>query len=430
MRFKLLIVKYFLQLRLQRILLQHSRKLPLWQGRKLLQHLENVARRSPFYREIQEKKEALPLMNKSSYMDAFDQINMAGIRKEEALRVAMEAERSRDFSPTIGKITVGLSSGTSGNRGVFLVSEDERARWVGAMLDRVLGWSFRKRRLAFFLRANSNLYESGRSSLLEFGFFDLLLPIQVHIERLRSFQPHILVAPASVLLKIAEACKAGSLSLDCHKIISVAEVLEEADKAYMEAIWGQKIHQVYQCTEGFLGYTCAEGTLHLNEDMVIFEKKEIEGGRFHPVIYDFTRMTQPMLRYELNDLLHPRPDPCPCGSVFMAIDRIEGRSDDCFLMDTAEGQRITLFPDVLRHVVLGADSRFRSYLMEQTSASEIHLWIDVEAQQFESSCEQLRRALDAFFQEQHIREIRYTFTLGLPELKDQKLRRIKRSYHA
>ena len=37
----------------------------------------------------------------------------------------IKSEENRDFSPTIKGITVGLSSGTSGNRGVFLASEKE-----------------------------------------------------------------------------------------------------------------------------------------------------------------------------------------------------------------------------------------------------------------------------------------------------------------
>ena len=150
-------------------------------------------------------------------MKDFDLINTVKIQKTKALELALEAEKSRDFSPMIGEITIGLSSGTSGNTGMFLVSSKERARWVAGILDRVLGFSFRKRKVAFFLRANSNLYESARSKLLEFSFFDIMKPIQSHIAKLNQSQPEILVAQPSVLRSIAKAQSSGALKLSLNK---------------------------------------------------------------------------------------------------------------------------------------------------------------------------------------------------------------------
>jgi hypothetical protein len=45
-------------------------------------------------------------------------------------------------------LTVGLSSGTSGNRGVFLVSRAERLRWAGILLGRALPGHLLKRLLS------------------------------------------------------------------------------------------------------------------------------------------------------------------------------------------------------------------------------------------------------------------------------------------
>ena len=44
------------------------------------------------------------------------------IFKKEAEDFAIMAEKTRIFSPKLKGITVGLSSGTSGKRGIFLVS--------------------------------------------------------------------------------------------------------------------------------------------------------------------------------------------------------------------------------------------------------------------------------------------------------------------
>ena len=149
--------------------------------------------------------EAFPIMKKQSFMANFNVINTAGIALDQALKVAQDAETSRDFSSEINKVTVGLSSGTSGNRGVFLASESERAQWVATIIDRVLGFSLKKRNVAFFLRANSNLYESVKSRLIQFNFFDLLEPLPQHVDRLNSLKPNILVAQPSMLLLLAKA---------------------------------------------------------------------------------------------------------------------------------------------------------------------------------------------------------------------------------
>ena len=76
---------------------------------------------------------------------------------------------------------MGLSSGTSGSQGAFLVSRAERLQWAGVVLRRLLpGWPaglLRRQRVAFVLRAEGQLYRSVSSSRLHFEFLDLLRPV-------------------------------------------------------------------------------------------------------------------------------------------------------------------------------------------------------------------------------------------------------------
>ena len=143
---------------------------------------------SPYYSDLLKNNQKFPTMKKKLFMEFFDSINTVGIKKEEALKLAFESEKTRDFSPSIKNISIGLSSGTSGNRGVFLTSKIEKAIWVGAILDRVIGFSLKKRKVAFFLRANNNLYQAVKSGLLSFTFFDLKTPIEEHIKKLMDIK--------------------------------------------------------------------------------------------------------------------------------------------------------------------------------------------------------------------------------------------------
>lgn len=76
---------------------------------------------------------------------------------------------------------------------------------------------------------------------------------------LNTLNPDILIGQPSVLLEIAKRQKSGDVSISPTKVISVAEVLEEDTKKELQSVFNQKIHQVYQCTEGFLAYTCEKG---------------------------------------------------------------------------------------------------------------------------------------------------------------------------
>ena len=46
-------------------------------------------------------------------MENFDELNTVGIKKDKAFEIAINGEKTRDFSGKYRDITVGLSSGTS-----------------------------------------------------------------------------------------------------------------------------------------------------------------------------------------------------------------------------------------------------------------------------------------------------------------------------
>ncbi len=310
-------------------------------------------------------------MDKQKMLAGFDDLVTVPVTFAQTMAEAHRGWEQRDFSHTLpGGMAVGLSSGTSGRTGVFLASERERAAWAGAVLGRALPRGLFSRggsqRIAFFLRANSPLYEATRSRRIRFEFFDLLKPWPEHFARLRALEPTVLVAPPSALRLIASAQETGELLLPTpERIISVAEVLETPERTAIERVFSQTIHQVYQATEGFIAATCRCGVLHLNEDALIVEKRWIDepSGRFVPILTDLYRRTQPIVRYELNDILIARRTPCPCGSVLQALDAIEGRTDDLCDLLRPDGSHGQIFPDYLRLAVTTADSGIEDFFI-------------------------------------------------------------------
>lgn len=387
-----------------------------------------VLMQSPYYRVAASQHKALPdypKVNKSLFMEHFDQINTRGIQKEAAFKLALEAETSRNFSPMINGVTIGLSSGTSGNRGIFLASEKERAQWVACVLDRVIGISFKKRKVAFFLRANSNLYDSVKSKLLSFTFFDLMDELELQIPVLNALQPTILVAPASVLEILGTFQTAGSLKISPQKIISVAEVLYPETRAQLEKTFNQTIHQVYQCTEGMLAATCEEGTLHFNEDFLFIEKLFVDEDqqRFHPVITDLIRSSQPIVRYELNDLVTEKKS-CPCGSKHLAIAQIEGRSDDILYFPNFEGKIKRVFPDFIRRAIILSNGSINDYQAIQSDRQVIQLYVNGDENSFSAA----KKAVEAALDQLGITQITIEKLPAKQHSKGEKLRRVRNDY--
>lgn len=208
------------------------------------------------------------------------------------------------------------------------VSPAEQARWAGTILAKLLPQGLLSgERVALVLRANNNLYERIDNRFIAFRFFDLLQAFDDIATQLQAYRPSIIVAPAQVLRALALAQQQGRIDLQPKRVISAAEVL----RAMPTASSSKRLfllHQVYQATEGFLAVTCEHRRLHLNEEFLMVEQEWLDDTRYVPIITDFTRSSQPIIRYRLDDVLHHDDAPCPCGRVTAVIKRIEGRLND------------------------------------------------------------------------------------------------------
>ncbi|NYE94528.1 putative adenylate-forming enzyme [Psychromicrobium silvestre] len=388
-----------------------------WQQRRLDKMLQG---RGLHWRE-------LPVIDKSIVLADFERYNSQGVSLAEALELAKASERSRDFRAELDGLTVGLSSGTSGRHGVFLLSSTERLLWAGTILARVLDSAALRQilspwkpalRIAFLLRADSNLYNTVRSSRVAFDFYDLLEPLESHFEKLNSRQAELLIGPASVLRALAEAQLSGRLSLRPRKILSVAEELDESDAEFLERSFGVRPGQVYQATEGLLGFSCRLGTLHLNEQHVHFEQEwlDAERSRFVPIITDFTRSTQLMLRYRLDDVLRVAEHPCRCGNPALALAGVDGRADAVLVFDG-----VNIFPDVLRRAMALASTEFQDWSVAQ-SGKRLLIGLRAPSQEAE---ERVRDELTALFARYRLSVPKLEFGSWQAPAPGAKLRRIQ-----
>lgn len=426
MRERLAVVWYYIRARY----LQHFRTrkaLRSYQKQRVLRQLAYFKEHSPYFKGISvhsfEDFRKLPLMNKAFMMEHFNALNCVGIDRDEALSLAIDGEKQREFSEKLGGISVGLSSGTSGARGLFLVSDRERALWAGTVLAKFLpkGKIF-GHRIAFFLRADNNLYETIDSKLIRFRYFDLLRDMGENLSELADYRPTLLVAPPSVLLGIARALERGELKINPEKVISVAEVLRAEDAAYLKAQFGLSvIHQAYQCTEGFLGYVCECGNFHLNEELVLIEREYLDAHRFVPIVTDFTRQSQPIVRYRLNDILVEKRGHCPCGNPATMIRYIEGREDDIFYFAGIRQKEVAVFPDFISRCVIYAEG-VQNYKVVQDGSAHVTVFLERESS---ATSAQIRREFARLAEKMKFHCPEIEFAPYVPDFQ-RKMKRVER----
>lgn len=310
----------------------------------------------------------LPIIDKAALMGNWERFNCAGVDAETAWAAF-------GGTKTIGDYTVGASTGTSGNRGLFIISHAEQFKWLGAMLAKTLPDIVRSfwgsgERVAIVLPLNTPLYDSANQSrFLTLKFFDLTMGPETWRGQFEQFNPTTVVAPPKILRWFAER----NVKIKPVKIFSAAEYLDEIDRKTIEAHFNVRLGQIYMATEGLLGVSCGLGTLHLCEDTMHFEFEPVGDGLVTPIITDFNRTTQIMARYRMNDVLQLAQTPCGCGSPLQAVRQVIGRMDDCFHFTSLNGKPVLLTPDVLRNAVVDSHREIDDYRIIQIGPCSLEL---------------------------------------------------------
>jgi len=358
-----------------------------WDKAALLRHqqkrvdaiLKFASERSPYYRSILSGNRSprlsdVPVIDKMGMMLSFDEINTAGLKKDELTEFQIRQEKEGTLNLYNG-FSVGVSSGTSGNKGLTVLSEYEREMYSCLLWTRNgIPGTVKKRRVLFALRTNNPAFMEVQA----FGIFiihvDYTHPVEELVEITNEKQLNILAGPPSLLTMLSLHRE----SIDHHidTIISYAEVLPAETKTQLEKDFNAPVVQIYQGSEGFIASTCKNGNLHLNEDVILVEPEDTQdmlGNAKNIVVTDLYRTTQPIIRYRLNDILEISDRPCGCGSCFRVVERIHGRADDIFYLRGEGGQIRHLFPDYVQKSIIHASDEVIEYQAIQHSLESIEI---------------------------------------------------------
>jgi len=303
---------------------------------------------SPFYRRFHRGLEErpltdLPILTKAILMENFDDlVTDRSIHLSDVEAFLSQAPGLRLFR---NRYVALATSGSTGRRGVFLFNDRE---WLTSLasISRPMFWSgLRPTRLPLprmaMIASTAPSHYSARvglslsSRLMPALRLDAAEPLDSMVRSLNEWQPEVLAAYPSILRPLADEQVSGRLRIPLRSVATSAEVLTPETRNRVEQAWHVKVYDTYGATEyAPIAAECAYGRKHLFEDGAIIEIADERGPVPPGVAGDrvlltiFNRWTQPLIRYEISDMVRPIAGACECGRPFQLIEAVEGRFED------------------------------------------------------------------------------------------------------
>jgi putative adenylate-forming enzyme len=365
-----------------------------YQERELRKLVSTSIRNSPFYRErfngISIKHLAdltlVSPINKSIMMEQFDRLNTVGLLREDVQAYAVQKELERDYLGYYkDKYVIGLSSGTSGNKGLYITPRELTKKLPFVFLARGgIPLRFLPLRILFCLRVFGQGFEDINSAIVKLAYCSTMTPIEEIVNRINTKRINILMAPPS-LVRLLLPLK-QKINIKLKQIVCYAEVLEKEEKERFKKAFNTDVVEIYQASEGQIASACSRGTLHINEDLVIVELQDEKGNIVdqpqvvakHMYVTNLINHAQPLIRYEMNDLI-ALGKPCECGSKFRTVEAILGRNDDILNFKTKDNKVQTVFPDLFSRWIITTSDTIREFQVVQKNSTSIEIHMDLLA---------------------------------------------------
>ncbi|HEY7488679.1 MAG TPA: phenylacetate--CoA ligase [Streptosporangiaceae bacterium] len=225
----------------------------------------------------------------------------------------------------------------------------------------------------------------------------------LQLEMMREAGTTVLVGTSSFALYIAELVDKRGLrdELSLHTCITGSERWGQVTRRTIESLLGVETYDLYGLTELWgpgAGVEChRHDGIHVWSDhfhVEILDPETLEprppGEVGEMVVTTLTKQATPLIRYRTRDLSYLYAEPCPCGSQYPRIGRIEGRSDD-----QVKVRGVIFLPaqvDTVLAEVDGAGSEFQAHI-ERDGAGRENLTIRVETDERPGLADLLRYRL-------------------------------------
>ncbi len=173
--------------------------------------------------------------------------------------------------------------------------------------------------------------------------------------RLASLRPGILISYPSILLPLARINSSEGLNLRLKLALSGGETLTPMARNEISSSFSCPVFDRYGSMESsWVAWECKEGSLHIQEDMVVVEivgqhGKNLPDGKVGTIVVTpLWRRAMPFIRYSLGDSGSFGP-PCTCGRGLRTLRVARGRQDDILVLPsgkTRSARSINLMDDI------------------------------------------------------------------------------------
>ena len=310
----------------------------------------------------------LPVLTKAMLMEHFDEL--VTDRNIHLQDVRNYVSQNREGKLFLDHYRVTATSGSSGQPGIFLFNTREwqmiissfarGQEWSGARV------SLLKRRRMATVASISPWHMSSQVSASVQSWWTPSIrlpasdPLESIVQRLNDWQPHLLIAYASMARILAEEQRDGRLHISPNQVFVASEVLTAETRKRVKNAWGNEPYNQYGATEtadiAAEHHQCRH--MHLFEDLLFIE---IVDEHYQPVapgsygsrilVTSLFSRTLPLIRYELNDSVRLSPDICDSGLPFAQIEGIQGRVEDTLQLPTTNGERVAIQPVVFSAIM-------------------------------------------------------------------------------
>jgi phenylacetate-CoA ligase len=318
--------------------------------------LRTAVDHSPFHRRrlagidveaiAPEDLSSLPVMTKTDMMDALDDVFTDPRLRQADIEAALAVTHDQPV-PILDQYVALASGGSSGRRGVVVHDNASLAGFLSAVIRPSLtrvptGAEIPGEPITMaMVAAPSAVHATGLLGAFaaeadgpgQIHMIAATRPIHDIVRELNELRPKRLTAYASMLGCLAAEARAGRLHIAPIEVSSTSETLQPEIRSAAAEAFGLPVLDGFGSTEGLVGMTpLGEDVLEFNSDMCIVELVDADN---HPVrqglpaakvlLTNLYNLTQPLIRYELNDMFTRQPDSPHHGHLRATV---HGRSDD------------------------------------------------------------------------------------------------------
>ncbi len=399
------------------------------QERKLREMLSFAYENSPYYRKAFEEAgidgrtvmtaplSAFPKMNKALFMENFDELVTGKDLNQEELR-KFDAETSMEEKAFKEEYHVVHSSGSTGKPGYFIYDNFAWDSMITGMLRAALWGMSMGEILKFLIKGPRILYVAatdgryGGAMAVGDGidgvgakqlFLDVKTPLSEWIEKIREFQPNMVVGYPSAIKILGELEQKGSISLQVKRIVSCGEPLGASLRQYLEQTFHTVVLNYYGASESLaLGVEMTgEAGMSLFDDMNVIEVEE--DAIYLTCLYNFA---QPLIRYRISDRLMVLPEQDGDVNPFTMVKSIEGRSEDLLWFENSVGVREFLHPLAVEGFCVDG---LIDYQFRQTGKDAFEMLAEVSGKEKEESVRQeMVKQMRQILMEKHLEYVTFS----------------------